>query len=230
MKQLHKKIILKGDIVIKTGLHIGGTNSQLGIGGPDNMVVRNPLSNKPIIPGSSLKGKMRALLELTKGKYAKNGSTGNDPEITALFGSSAGDNGHASRLVVRDAELFADPNDRNWDNTDMLYTESKTEVTINRLTSMANPRTFERVPAGAVFNFEMVINVVSDSETVEEQANTLSKLLNEGLALLEEDYIGGNGSRGYGKIEFKNLTAEDLNMSDMSKSQSKQANYFENFK
>jgi CRISPR-associated protein Csm3 len=214
IEKLQKKIFVKGIIKAETGLHIGGTNSQMGIGGLDNLIIRNPLNQKPIIPGSSLKGKMRALLELTKGKYniegkdKDKGKVGNDPEITALFGMSADKKNmetHASRLIVRDAELSND-SISEWDNTDMLYSESKTEVVINRLTSAAIPRSFERVPAGAEFAFEMVVNVVSEDDNIAEKEKQLLQLLAEGMQLLQDDYLGGNGSRGYGKIRFTNLT------------------------
>ena len=67
MTQLKKKIFIKGEIELLTGTHIGGTNSAMGIGGPDSTVVRNPIDNKPYIPGSSLKGKMRAMVEIADG-------------------------------------------------------------------------------------------------------------------------------------------------------------------
>ncbi|GAB4332691.1 MAG: type III-A CRISPR-associated RAMP protein Csm3 [Bacteroidales bacterium] len=213
MKRLQQKIFITGTIKLLTGLHIGGSNSHMGIGGPDNLVIRNPISQMPMIPGSSLKGKMRALLELSKGLYHDGsgrgtlGEVGNAPEIVQLFGSSADDrnqNSHASRLVVRDAEMIEEDDER-WNNTDMLYTEAKTEVTINRLTSKANPRTFERVPAGASFGFEMVINVVSKDDEAHECAHKLCSLLAEGMELLQDDYLGGQGSRGYGKIRFTEL-------------------------
>jgi len=209
--KLQQKIIIRGDIVLKTGTHIGGTNTQMGIGGPDNLVIRNPLNRMPIIPGSSLKGKMRGLLELLLGKYDKDklGEVGNDPEITKLFGSSAKDNSNPSRLIVRDAVLKPEKiKEGDWDNTDMYYAEAKTEVSINRLTSRANPRTFERVPAGAVFEFEMVVNVVSADDQVDKVRNELLDLLARGMELVQDDYIGGQGSRGYGQIEFENLTFE----------------------
>ena len=208
-EKLQQKVIINGDIVLKTGTHIGGTNSQMGIGGADKLVIRNPLNRMPIIPGSSLKGKMRGLLELLLGKYdqEKLGEVGNDPEITKLFGSSAKDNSHPSRLIVRDAVLKPEKiKEGDWDNTDMYYAEAKTEVSINRLTSRANPRTFERVPAGAVFEFEMVVNVVSTDKQVDEVREDLLNLLARGMELLQDDYIGGQGSRGYGQIEFENLT------------------------
>ena len=203
MKKLQQKIFIDGTITALTGIHIGGTNQQMGIGGPDDLVIRNPLSQKPIIPGSSLKGKMRALLELSMGKYGKDGVVGNDDDITKLFGKSGGDDSsHASRLLVRDAEMHIE-NEEDWNDTDMLYTEAKTEVVINRLTSKATPRTFERVPAGAKFIFEMVVNVVCEDNEVNEKAKELCELLAQGIKLVQDDALGGHGSRGYGQIKVQ---------------------------
>ena len=85
--KLKKKIIYTGTIVLKTGLHIGGTNTALNIGGPDKFVVRNPINQLPYIPGSSLKGKMRSLIELAFGE-TDNGNVTKDPNTKAgrLFG------------------------------------------------------------------------------------------------------------------------------------------------
>lgn len=200
MTRLTKKIIYSGKIILKTGLHIGGTNTALNIGGPDKFVVRNPLTNIPYIPGSSLKGKMRALIELKYGECSANNMASNNPHSRAgqLFGT-AGKNDNEkrpSRLIVRDAEL--DINAKDFSNTDLPYTESKTEVSIDRVTAKATPRTFERVPAGAEFLYSMVLNIF---DTDNEQ--TLKDTLKEAMALLEDDYLGGNGSRGYGQIEFR---------------------------
>lgn len=195
--KLKKKIIYTGIIVLKTGLHIGGTNTALNIGGPDKFVVRNPITQLPYIPGSSLKGKMRSLIELAYGE-TDNGSVTKDPNTKAgkLFGLSSDiENGHPSRIIVRDGEL---KNPEELSNTDLLYTESKTEVTINRITAKAMPRTFERVPAGAKFNLEMVLNVF-DGDDEDELKNTIKKA----IELLEDDYLGGNGSRGYGQVKIK---------------------------
>jgi CRISPR-associated protein Csm3 len=196
--KLQKKIIYTGSIILKTGLHIGGTNTALNIGGPDKFVVRNPINNIPYIPGSSLKGKMRALVEIYNGE-TNGGKPTNNPnhKAGALFGVS-GDNeqSHASRLIVRDAEL--DIKACDFSNTDLPYTESKTEVAIDRVTAKANPRTFERVPAGAKFNLNMVLNVF---EGEDEQA--LRATVKQAIKLLEDDYLGGHGSRGYGQVEIK---------------------------
>lgn len=202
MTKLLKKIVCTGKITLKTGLHIGGTNTALNIGGPDSFVVRNPLTNVPYIPGSSLKGKMRSLIELRDGTIDKKGNVTNDQESNAgaLFGTSgANDESHPSRIIVRDAELdISDPH--MFDNTDLPYTESKTEVTINRITAKANPRTIERVPAGAKFNMNVVINIF---DTDNEQQ--LLKTFKDAIALLQDDYLGGNGSRGYGQVEFSDM-------------------------
>lgn len=202
--KLVKKILYTGTIVLKTGLHIGGTNAALNIGGPDKFVVRNPISNIPYIPGSSLKGKMRALVEIANGCVdvdRRKVGPSKDPNSVSgkLFGVATGsDNNRPSRLIVRDAELDVDACD--FSNTDLPYTESKTEVTIDRATAKAMPRTFERVPAGAKFKLNMVLNVFEGEDEKE-----LKKTLKQAIELLQDDYLGGHGSRGYGQIEFKGL-------------------------
>ncbi|MEA4985765.1 CRISPR type III-associated RAMP protein Csm3 [bioreactor metagenome] len=196
--KLEKKVIYTGTITLKTGLHIGGTNASLNIGGPDKFVVRNPITNIPYIPGSSLKGKLRALVEISNGE-TNGGKPSNNPESKAgkLFGTAGdGDDKHPSRLIVRDAELDVS-NKEMFSNTDLPYTESKTEVAIDRVTAKANPRTFERVPAGAKFKLEMVLNVFKDEKEAE-----LKATLKQAIKLLEDDYLGGHGSRGYGQVKI----------------------------
>ena len=218
--KLKNKIVYTGIIRLKTGLHIGGTNAALNIGGPDKFVVRNPLTNIPYIPGSSLKGKLRSLVELANGE-TNAGKPSNNPNSKsgALFGT-AGDSesNHASRLIVRDAVMVTQADDEDelmifglersdipdFSNTDLPFTESKTEVNIDRITAKANPRTFERVPAGALFKLEMVLNIF-EGENEDDLKNTLK----QGITLLHDDYLGGNGSRGYGQVEIK-ITKEDV--------------------
>ncbi len=217
--KLVKKIVYTGDILLKTGLHIGGTNAALNIGGPDKFVVRNPINSKPYIPGSSLKGKMRSLIELYYGE-TKNGGPSDDynSHSGALFGLSPNNNDgknsgkHASRLIVRDAEL--DEESCDFSHTDLLYTESKTEVSIDRVTSKANPRTFERVPAGAKFKMNLVLNIFEPTEPDEkvgkyDNEKALTDILDKAMQLLADDYLGGQGSRGYGQIEFQNVKKEE---------------------
>ncbi|HIX87459.1 MAG TPA: type III-A CRISPR-associated RAMP protein Csm3 [Candidatus Parabacteroides intestinigallinarum] len=202
--KLQKKIIYTGTITLKTGLHIGGTNAALNIGGPDKFVVRNPITNIPYIPGSSLKGKMRALVEIATGCVSVNqkgeAKASEDPNSVSgrLFGVATGkSNNRPSRLIVRDAELdISHP--EMFENTDLPYTETKTEVAIDRITAQANPRTFERIPAGAQFKLNMVLNIFEGEDEQE-----LIKTLKKGIELLHDDYLGGHGSRGYGQVEIQ---------------------------
>jgi CRISPR-associated protein Csm3 len=206
MSRLVKKIVYTGTITLKTGLHIGGTNAALNIGGPDRFVVRNPINNIPYIPGSSLKGKMRSLVEIYNGE-TNGGKPSNNPESKAgsLFGVSGdSENSRPSRLIVRDAEL--DVNSCDFTGTDLLYSEIKTEATIDRITAKANPRTFERVPAGASFHLNMVLNVFEG-----EDESMLKRTVKQAIDLLRDDYLGGNGSRGYGQVEIQFTTEERTN-------------------
>lgn len=199
MSRLVKKIIYTGKIVLKTGLHIGGTNAALNIGGPDKFVVRNPINNIPYIPGSSLKGKLRSLIEIKNG--CSKVSTDPNSESGKLFGVAGGnDNTRPSRLIVRDAELDTESKPGMFENTDLPFTESKTEVNIDRVTSKANPRTFERVPAGAEFKLSMVLNIFEGEDEKE-----LEGILFKAIEMLHDDYLGGQGSRGYGQVEIKDL-------------------------
>jgi CRISPR-associated protein Csm3 len=223
--QLKKKVIYTGIITLKTGLHIGGTNAALNIGGPDKFVVRNPLNNIPYIPGSSLKGKMRALIEIAKGcatvtnRGEVKASEEPDSDSGYLFGTAGKEDSkkRPSRIIIRDADMFTE-NDSDeelqlfglkredlpdFSNTDLPYTESKTEVSIDRATAHANPRTFERVPAGAMFKLNMIMNIFEG-----EDENKLKKTLTEAVTLLEDDYLGGQGSRGYGQIKI-DIVKED---------------------
>lgn len=208
--KLHKKIIVNGTLELLTGLHIGDSKENAEIGGVDSPVVRRKDNNEPYIPGSSLKGKMRALLEIATGSnaesnfkitsYSKEGK-----DIPVLFGS-AGDDGMPSRILVRDANLTSEwaKKLKESEFTDMPYSEIKFENVINRIKGTAeHPRQIERVPAGAMFDVEFVINIVGESqaEAQENEKNFLS-LLKGGIALLEDDYLGGSGTRGYGKVKF----------------------------
>lgn len=196
--KLIKKIKYTGELTLVTGLHVGGTNTSLGIGGIDSAIVRNPIDNKPYIPGSSIKGKMRSLLELHHG-LTDNGDPTSDPnnKVGRLFGTANGSKGGSrSRLIVRDA--FLADNCPTFDNADLFYAESKTENSIDRIKVSSNPRTIERVPAGAIFNINFILDIYDGDD--EKQ---LMATLAEGIKLLQEDYLGGNGSRGYGQVTIK---------------------------
>ena len=209
--QLLKKVIIRGKIKTLTGLHIGGSNNTVQIGGVDTAVVRNPIDNKPYIPGSSLKGKMRCLLEQSLGVFGKrindkvqhpaSDFTSGEKAIPVLrlFGTASGDdNNIPSRIIVRDCELIDDDfKIRDNTNTDLPYTEAKTEITIDRITAAAIPRQIERVPAGIEFSLDIVVNIFSDD--VEKE---MMELVYNGMRLLQDDYLGGKGSRGSGQVKF----------------------------
>ncbi len=227
--KLIKKIKVTGTIELLTGLHIGASNDSMQIGGYDSVVVRNPLDNRPYIPGSSLKGKLRSLIEISDGTVSDNGDVTSkiDTDSVALFGNSSDAKDktnymcHASRLIVRDAEMI---NVDEFDKDNVPLTEGKTEASINRITSKAMPRTFERVPRGAKFGLNMIINVMDFSEDInkvnsdtkispDKKAQILSSfakqseanlkaILDRAFKLLADDYLGGQGSRGYGEVKI----------------------------
>lgn len=211
METLVKKIKFEGKIVALSGLHIGGTNSAMAIGGPDSTVIRNPVNNKPYIPGSSLKGKMRALIEISDGTIdevrmgnVKYGATQNMKHLSArLFGTAKNDETQRpSRLIVRDGDLLSP--DEMFSNTDLPYSESKTEVVIDRITAKAMPRQLERVPAGAEFKLDMVLNIFKNDDNVDSEAELVGAVL-RGLKLVQDDYLGGSGSRGSGQVAFRDI-------------------------
>ncbi|MCF7740522.1 MAG: type III-A CRISPR-associated RAMP protein Csm3 [Candidatus Marinimicrobia bacterium] len=203
--QLTKKIFIRGKIKAETGVHIGGTGQGMAIGGADNPVVRDPITNVPYIPGSSLKGKMRSLLEKATGQVTiKRGKAGpcqcGKCQVCKIYGVAAeADSELPGRLIVRDAHMDKDSINKldKSKNTDMPFSEVKTEVTIDRITSKANPRQIERVPAGVNFNMEFVIDVYENDDEKE-----LIDTVKESLRLLEDDYLGGSGTRGYGKMSI----------------------------
>lgn len=205
MSSNYGKILIKGQIEVLTGLHIGGTESYSAIGSVDGPVIRDRISGLPVIPGSSLKGKLRTLLQRT---YGESKSHNEDNEkVLRLFGSSASDKEvkpYVSRLTFRDAFMDEAKVDE-LKSMDIRLTEVKTENTINRSNSRAMPRAIERVIRGNVFNFEIVYDCYDKNELAEDFEN-----INTAMGLLEKDYLGGHGSRGSGKIKFKNIETVDL--------------------
>src|SRR6202165_1751227 len=221
------KLILEGEMRCETGLHVGAGKGSLEIGGSDNPVVKDAFG-RPYVPGSSLRGKIRSLLEQSSGlavpaelvflsrrkaqEIRIHQSDRPDDESCLLFGRNPGrmeraageplESHHATpaRLAVYDAPLEPEsitPQMR--ENMDDELTEVKSENSIDRITSQANPRTLERVPAGARFRVRMVLDVLCDED------KALAARLMEGLRLLEDDALGGGGSRGSGRVRFSNL-------------------------
>ena len=204
MYTLKGKLLIKGTIKLITGLHIGTSGDFSAIGAVDIIVIRDSVTNKPMIPGSSLKGKMRYLLARTK--YNSSLETKEIKEeheyIKRLFGSS--NPIITSRLQFQDI-LLSDKSIEEFKEVefDLPYTEIKYENTINRTTGIANPRQLERVPAGAEFDFKIIYNIEKIEDLKEDMENILLM-----IDVLEDDYLGGHGTRGYGRIKFKNLSLE----------------------
>jgi len=208
MASLLANIFFRGKIECVTGLNIGAPAEKLEIGGVDTPVIRHPHTRYPYIPGSSLKGKMRTLLEYSLGVLEKNGEPSKDERITRIFGAGANqktaDIG-PTRLIVRDCH----PDSQTiylWENkvdSSLLFTEYKAENTINRITSAANPRFVERVVAGSCFDFELIYSAyqISDKDTIEQINQDIAHII-QAMRLLEDSYLGKSGSRGYGKIKF----------------------------
>ncbi len=211
-KTLVKKIFITAELELITGLRIGDSKENVEIGGVDNPVMRRKDNNQPYIPGSSLKGKIRCLLEQAKGENANSESRKEkDSIISELFGCSdssqnKGD-GNASRIIVRDAYLTTEWEKKLKESefTDMPYTEVKWENVINRLKGTAeHPRQMERIPAGAKFNLNFIINTFKIDD-IQDDENNLYELFEKGLEILQDDYLGGGGSRGYGQVKITNI-------------------------
>ncbi len=218
------KLILEGQITCETGLHIGAGKGSLEIGGADNPVVKDAFGI-PYIPGSSLRGRLRSLLEQTSGlavpselvylskrkgqEVRIHQSDRPDDEVCLLFGRSAGRmekvvgdavetaSATPARLTFYDAPLLVDSITAQMrENLDDELTEVKSENAVDRITSQANPRTLERVPAGAKFSFRIVLDVLC-----REDKSLLGRVA-EAIRLLEDDALGGGGSRGNGRVKF----------------------------
>ncbi len=219
--KLEKIVTISGNIRLLSGLHIGGGDAVMKIGGIDREVIKHPVTGKPYIPGSSLKGKVRSLLEWREGLVGYN--EGKPTDATRNYD----ENSEVKQKAVRIAKLFG--NGKTVDNDEMAkelgvtrvrfadasltpefaqktrseLSEVKFENSIDRITSRAsNPRQTERVPSGTVFDFEISL------KRLEGDGDELAELLLRGLRLLEMDALGGSGSRGYGRVKFENITMD----------------------
>ena len=221
------KVMISGCLEAVTGLHIGGSQTGIDIGGVDNVIIRQQSDGRPYIPGSSVKGKMRSLTERARNKTLVQVVGGRNPiwqhqcddraaeacEVCKVFGlPGQKQNSQPTRLIVRDGKLLdklyvTQPNGkrilRNWDDsdvsTDLPFSEVKNEVAIDRITSAAMPRPVERVPAGARFGYSMVFDIFEKAD------KDHLGLVFESMHLLENDYLGGYGSRGSGQISFESV-------------------------
>ncbi|GAB4362748.1 MAG: type III-A CRISPR-associated RAMP protein Csm3 [Methylohalobius crimeensis] len=223
---------LTGTIELVSGLHIGSGNTEMHIGGTDNPVIKNPVNGEPYIPGSSLKGKMRSLLEwqagvvsVSKGKPLGiqhldklTGERDKGIEILRLFGYAPTGGGMDREMESLVTEIgptrlaFWDcPLDSTWaeemKGKNLLLTETKMENSIDRIKGTAeNPRNTERVPAGARFLFQLSLKVIDGEDLLEPVLR--------GLKLVELSGLGGSLSRGYGKIQFSQLELDAQDISD----------------
>ena len=207
-----KIIKLKGTIKLISGLHIGGGDDTMKIGGIDNGVIKDVNSDNPYIPGSSLKGKMRSLLEWSIGvvgissgeplnsnhlediKFQNEEDKQKAKILLKLFGDKSGKEG-ITRISVGDC--FISENSKN-----LQLSEAKYENVIDRQNGTAkHPRQTERVPAGVEFDYEIRVKILDKDKDNEDK---FKELVKNGLNLIEDDYLGGNGSRGYGRVEFSN--------------------------
>lgn len=225
------KYIISVHLEALTGLHIGGSTTGFEIGGVDNPVIRDPLTDEPYIPGSSLKGKLRHLTEWSLGlvdKHPKHEMYGayhcedlkleEPPEdaenhdrwekaylVGRLFGVASDDSkvretAGPTRLTVRDAFLVETARKQIEQTLGKgIFTELKTENFLDRVTSEPNPRTMERVPAGARFWVQMVLDRYAGDDT------ELLRQLFAAMRLLEDSTLGGSGSRGSGRVAFRQL-------------------------
>jgi CRISPR-associated protein Csm3 len=243
------KVIVSAIIKAVTGLRIGAATSGLDIGGVDQPVLRDPVTDKPYIPGSSLKGKLRSLLTKAYGKplqqlvrapveiwihWCESEQEYQQCCICPTFGQFSSGPGQKrydfvtpTRLIVRDAKLLdelevtdEEGNIRRvrWQDveTDLPYTEVKMEVALDIITAASNPRQMERVPAGALFGgddlllFSVFDELEQDGKKIIDPERERERLRAVFLAmrLLEDDYLGASGTRGYGKIKFQNITVK----------------------
>jgi CRISPR-associated protein Csm3 len=221
--KLKGRIFFRFNIKTLSGLHIGGTEEGINIGGVDKTVIRNKWDNRPYIPGSSLRGKIRSLLEKYEGA-PQNKSIGTNVKIHVsedqatyekfLVCQVFGLPGEAkvvgpSRLIVRDTQMSEESAkylNSSGVRTDLPYTEVKTEVSIDRVTSAASPRQMERVPAGTIFSDAEIVYTLFEGDEIKTD-NEMERLryLIRGLELLEDDYLGGLGSRGSGKVQLTQI-------------------------
>ncbi|MEW5822159.1 MAG: type III-A CRISPR-associated RAMP protein Csm3 [Cyanobacteriota bacterium] len=225
IRSLIDKIEITGELELITGMHIGASNDFAPIGAVDSVVVRDPLTKQPIIPGSSLKGKMRTLLAKIKANKDNETFVQNfedDGEVLQrLFGfhgyknekKGRNDPPVQSRLQFYDLFLLNVP-EIEQRNTDLYLSEIKFENTINRTTAVAMPRQIERVPAGALFKLNLIYNLETDKK---EEIFSDFQALKDAFKLIQVDYIGGSGTRGYGKVKLNNFKVVFKQITDKQK-------------
>lgn len=212
MSKLKHYLKCTGKISLLTGMHIGGPKESIKIGGIDNPVIRNPITNMPYIPGSSLKGRFRMALELKYNDYTKEGDKGYGPStnpdheslVCKLFGN--GDTKKSkepTRLIFRDANLS-----NGFEK--YIEGEEKIEVKMDRdklAGFKGGNRTQERIAAGAKFDMEIMIRIFEGDDE-----NKFKSRLNEAMKIVELEFLGGSGSRGYGQVKFEDVKFDKIDI------------------
>ena len=213
IRSLKGKLKISAILRLETGMHIGGASDFAPIGAVDSPFIRDPYTRQPIIPGSSLKGKIRTLLARSLSDTPWLNDIEKDKEVIKVLFGTAGKNGAlASSLQFADIRLTEESLARlRAMDLDTYIGEVKFENSINRITAVATPRQIERVPAGAEFAFSIIYNVEVIDEAVADM-----QLLSNGLKLLQMDYLGGNGSRGYGRVSFRDFAVEAFSLNEES--------------
>jgi CRISPR-associated protein Csm3 len=237
----HGKVLIRSEMVALTGIRIGAASSGLDIGGVDQPVLRDPVTERPYVPGSSLKGKLRSLLTKAHSRpleqlverpvevnlhWCTDAGSYQNCMVCPTFGQFPAHRGRRfnfvtpARLSVRDAILGPELQvteegqvvRKRWTevDTDLPYSEVKVEVALDIITAASNPRQMERVPPGAIFESELLFTVYrSDDGTVDPEME--KKRLREVFAamrMLEDDYLGSSGTRGYGKVKFQRVQVQ----------------------
>ncbi len=197
---MYGKLIVKANIKVRTGMHIGGSSVFSAIGAVDQVVARDPYTHLPIIPGSSLKGKLRTLLSRSMSQGKRCEVTEDPAIIKRLFGCHTPDI-ILSRLQFSDC--FVTPNSIA-EFQHVGLTEIKWENAINRITAVANPRQIERVLPGVCFECRITYTIEQESEMQEDL-----QALAHAMKLLQMDYLGGHGTRGSGRVSFENIDVTD---------------------
>lgn len=206
---LKDKLIIEANIELLTGMHIGASNDFSPIGAVDSIVVKDPLTGMPIIPGSSIKGKLRTMMAklITDGNRLPDHKDDNI-KILELFGSS--NKGNIKEAKLQFYDLFMINGDELLTkNLDLGYTEIKFENSIDRMNADANPRQLERVPKGAKFKFKLIYNLFKEDKDYENDF----ELISNAIKAIQLDYIGGSGTRGYGRVSFDSFT---INKADLN--------------
>jgi len=199
---MYAKLLIKSQLEVVTGMHIGGYSTYSAIGAVDSPVIDDPKTRQPIIPGSSLKGKLRTLLVRSIEKDINNLPHPDNDKIAVrrLFGSGAGGK-NENNSIIKARLQFADAFICNADDfREIGFTEIKFENTIDRKTGKANPRQIERVNKGVRFEVNILYDLENEAEFIEDMEN-----LSRAMKLLQLDYLGGHGTRGSGRVSFRKI-------------------------